>query len=63
MLSPNSENIAAKEHTITLDNEEQQEKDRLWREGGQELDVLKRKSLELLKVREMLDKQEQESRQ
>ena len=43
--------------------EEQQEKDRLVREGRQELHLLKKKSAELLKVRELLDKQEHESRQ
>ena len=42
--------------------EEQQEKDRLMREGRQELDMLKKKSAELLKVREILDKQESSQR-
>ena len=42
--------------------EEQQEKDRLMREGRQELDMLKKKSAEIVKLREILDKQESSQR-
>ena len=60
--NPNHQLLEGGTVTTQYTLEEQQEKDRLMREGRQELDMLKKKSAELLKVREILDKQESSQR-